>query len=76
LRWHRREAALRNVIARWREPAIMRRVLPDSARDRLREQCAAEIEAALKLDCEFDIVRGLFLPIPSKSSEACKLRLQ
>ena len=58
MRWHRREAALRNVIARWREPAIMRRVLPDSARDRLREQCAAEIEAALKLDCEFDIVRG------------------
>ena len=40
MRWHRREAALRNVIARWREPAIMRRVLPDSARDGLREQCA------------------------------------
>ena len=46
LRWHKREAALRNYVAWLRAPAAARRVLP-SSRDDDRCAIADELEAIL-----------------------------
>ena len=47
IRWHKREALLRDFIAHLREPAIVRRVLASTARDTERAAVAAELEAIL-----------------------------
>jgi len=36
IRWRKREAALRSLIAQWRQPPIVRRVFPDSRLDPMR----------------------------------------
>jgi hypothetical protein len=46
-RWRQREAALRSLIAQWRQAPIVRRVFPDSRLDPMREQFAREVEAIL-----------------------------
>jgi hypothetical protein len=46
-RWEQRETALRALVARWREPASARGVLPNEIRDRDRAKFAAELEAVL-----------------------------